>query len=142
MQPGTPPRVLPPGFARLVTAAELDSLRAALARGQVPLDLENKLACLANGNLVERYVEQNARLFVALLAASGEGAYSDATPTDRERLLRVLAYIRKDDDEIPDYRPGGFFDDQQEVRAFVAQHAALLNSFKSWRLTHQVPAMW
>ena len=92
--------------------------------------------------MVQRYVELNARLFLALLAAAADGSFSDATSAECERMLRVLAYIRKDDDEIPDYRPGGFFDDQQEVRAFVAQHAALLSSFKSWRLTHQVPTMW
>ena len=142
MYPGISQKALPPGFARLVTAAESESLRAALTRGHVPVDLEIKLERLATGDLVERYVEQNARLFIALLIASADGSFSEADASQRERLIRVLAYIRKDDDEIPDYSQRGFFDDQQEVRTFVAQHGALINSFKSWRLTHQVPKMW
>jgi hypothetical protein len=57
-------------------------------------------------------------------------------------LLRVLAYVRKDDDAIPDNRPDGFVDDQQEIRAMLNEMGGLLQSFKMWRLRHQVPEMW
>jgi hypothetical protein len=50
--------------------------------------------------------------------------------------------VRKDDDAIADYKPGGFVDDQQEVRAATQQLGPLLTSFKAWRLRHQVPRMW
>ena len=97
---------------------------------------------MAEGSLVERYLEQNSRLFFALLVAASEGSFIRATPSDRERLLRVLAYVRKDDDAIPDYLPSGFMDDQQEVRASAMELDPLLQAFKAWRLRHQVPAMW
>jgi hypothetical protein len=134
--------VVEPGRLHLLTPHEIRDLRDTLARGAIPLDLEAKLARLARGELIERFVEQNSRLFLALLLAAADGSYRGATPAERERLLRVLAYVRKDDDEIPDYAPRGFADDQQEIRAAIAQLSPLLQTFKAWRLTHQVPAMW
>jgi hypothetical protein len=113
-----------------------------LAHGGLPPDFEAKLAKLGGGSLAERYVEQNSRLFFTLLLAALESAFTEVTPTDRERLLRVLAYVRKDDDAIPDYRPDGFTDDQQEVRAATLELGPLLHAFKVWRLRHQVPRMW
>ena len=131
-----------PGLLYLVTPHDVQGLRSALAQGRLPADLETKLARLAGGNLSERYVEQNCRLVVALLLAAQENSFTQATPADRERLLRVLAYVRKDDDAIPDYKPGGFLDDQQEVRAAATELKPLLLDFKVWRLRHQVPGMW
>ena len=131
-----------PGLLYLVTPHDVQGLRSALAQGRLPADLETKLARLAGGSLSERYVEQNCRLVVALLLAAQENSFTQATPADRERLLRVLAYVRKDDDAIPDYKPGGFFDDQQEVRAAATELKPLLLDFKVWRLRHQVPGMW
>jgi len=131
-----------PGLLYLVTAHDVQGLRSALAQGRLPADLETKLARLAGGSLIERYVEQNCRLFVALLLAAQKNTFTQATPVDRERLLRVLAYVHKDDDAIPDYKPGGFFDDQQEVRAAATELNPMLQSFKVWRLRHQVPGMW
>ncbi len=57
-------------------------------------------------------------------------------------MLRVLAYVPKDDDAVPDYKTGGLIDDQQEVRAATVELEALIQAFKAWRLRHQVPAMW
>jgi hypothetical protein len=131
-----------PGFLYLVTPHDVQGLRSALAQSRLPADFEAKLASLAGGSLSERYVEQNCRLFVALLLAALENSFTQATPADRERLLRVLAYVRKDDDAIPDYKPGGFLDDQQEVRAATTELKPLLLDFKVWRLRHQVPGMW
>ena len=131
-----------PGLLYLVTAHDVQGLRSALAQGRLPADLETKLARLAGGSLSERYVEQNCRLIVALLLAAQQNSFTQATPADRERLLRVLAYVHKDDDAIPDYKPGGFFDDQQEVRAAATELNPMLQSFKVWRLRHQVPGMW
>ena len=131
-----------PGLLYLVTAHDVQGLRSALAQGRLPADLEAKLARLAGGSLSERYVEQNCRLSVALLLAAQENTFTQATPVDRERLLRVLAYVHKDDDAIPDYRPGGFIDDQQEVRAAATELHPVLLDFKVWRLRNQVPAMW
>ena len=131
-----------PGLLHLVTAHDLAELRHALAKGALPLDFEAKLARLADGSLVQRLIEQNSRLFFALLLAAEDGCFTEATPAQRERLLRVLAYVRKDEDAIPDYKPGGFTDDQEEVRAAATELAPLLHSFKVWRLRHQVPGMW
>jgi hypothetical protein len=126
----------------LVTAFELQDLRHALARGDVPSDLEAKLNSLAMGNLGHRFIEQNCRTLIALIQAVEDGVFKAASPAECEWLLRVLAYVRADDDAIPDYRPDGFADDQQEVRAATHALSPLLQAFKSWRLRHQVPRMW
>jgi hypothetical protein len=139
---GAQPPLVRSGLGYLVTANDVQELRTALATGRLPADFEAKLTKLAKGNLIERYVERNSRLFFALLLASMRSSFSEASASDRERLLRVLAYVRKDDDAIPDYLSGGFFDDQQEVRAAAMELGRLLQAFRDWRLRHQVPGMW
>jgi hypothetical protein len=131
-----------PALNYWITAPELEALRSALARGSLPSDFLGKLRSLAVGDLSHRFIEQSCRLFAELLLATEEGAFRDVSPAERERLLRVLAYVRKDDDAIPDYTPEGFVDDQQEVRAVTVELGGLLQTFKAWRLRHQVPAMW
>ena len=134
----------PPGqtFLHLITTAELDNLRQAILRRALPPDFEAKLDRLSRGDLTHRFVERTCRLFAALVWAAQDARFKDATNSDCERLLRVLAYVRKDDDEMPDYKSNGFLDDQQEVRAAMTDLATLLKSFKSWRLEHQVPGLW
>jgi hypothetical protein len=136
------PIVMRSGLLNLVTAHDVQGMRSALAQGRLPAEFEAKLATLAGGSLSDRYVEQNSRLFFALLLAALGSGFTETTPADRERLLQVLAYVRKDDDAIPDYRPDGFTDDQQEVRTAAMELSPLLHAFKVWRLRHQVPAMW
>jgi hypothetical protein len=126
----------------LVSAQEVQALGQALARGEAPPDLEAKLTRLAGGELLHRAVARNCRCFVALLLAAQEGSFREAGAADCERLLRVLAYVRKDDDAVHDYKPGGFVDDHEEVRAATTELGPLLQSFKAWRLRHQVPGMW
>jgi hypothetical protein len=133
---------LQPSSLCMVSAHELQELSATLAHAALPLDFQAKLARLAEGDLTHRFIEQNCRLFAALLVAVREGSFSQATRADCERLLCVLAYVRKDDDAIPDYKPGGFMDDQREVRAALTELHPLLQSFKAWRLRNQVPGMW
>jgi hypothetical protein len=126
----------------LVKPHELQHLREALRGGFIPRDFAAKLRRLAGSNLVHHYIEQQCRLFTALLQAAYEGMFPGATPAQRERLLRVLAYVRKDEDAIDDNTAGGFLDDHQEVRAVCAEFRELLASFKAWRLRHQVPILW
>jgi hypothetical protein len=126
----------------MVTPDDVRAMRTALIQGRLPADFEAKLARLGEGSLLERYVEHNSRLFFALLLAAVESSFLKASASDRERLLRVLAYVRKDDDAIPDYLPGGFTDDQQEVRAAAMELGPLLQDYRAWRLRHQVPGMW
>ena len=127
-------------FLYLVTAEDLQQMRNAIARGTMPPDFEAKLRKLAAGSLLHRSVEQNCRLFIALLMAAHD--FVEADDSERERLLRVLAYVRKDDDAMPDYKSEGFADDQREVRAVAMELGALLQAYKEWRLRHQVPKMW
>lgn len=117
-------------------------MRDALMDGRPPRDLELKLSQLACGGLLHRFVEQNCRLIIALLVAAYSGSFREANRASLERLLRVLAYVRKDADAIPDCRPDGFSDDQQEIRALLNEMGDMLQSFKQWRLRHQVPEMW
>jgi hypothetical protein len=141
-RPGVSSIVATPGFLNLVTPQELEQLRDALLDGRPPRDLELKLTRLAGGSLLHRFVEQNSRLIIALLVAAYGGSFREANRGSLERLLRVLAYVRKDDDAIPDNRPDGYVDDQQEIRAMLNEMGDLLQSFKMWRLRHQVPEMW
>ena len=130
------------GALHLVSPHEMQELREALGRGVLPPDLEAKLARLAEGDLMHRCLARNSRLIAALLLAARAGFFKEASPADCERLLRVLAYVRKDDDAIADYRIGGFMDDQQEMRTAMTELQPLLKAFKAWRLRHQVPGMW
>ena len=134
--------VATPGFLNLVTPQELEQLRDALLDGRPPRDLELKLTRLAGGGLLHRFVEQNSRLIISLLVAAYSGSFHEANRASLDRLLRVLAYVRKDDDATPDIRPDGYLDDQQEIRAMLNEMGGLLQSFKAWRLRHQVPEMW
>jgi hypothetical protein len=131
-----------PGFLQLVTESELAGLQQALAHGGPPLDFTAKLDRIKGENLTCRFVEQQCRLFMLLLLAAQDGAFREPGAAERDRLLRVLAYVRKDDDYTPDYRPDGYADDQQEVRSAASDLAPLLHSFKSWRLRNQVPGLW
>lgn len=131
-----------PGYLNLVTGPEVSRLHAELVRGCLPVDLENKLAQLARGTLAEQFIEQNCRTMISLIQASEARLFPEATTAECERLLRVLAYVRKDDDAIPDYLPGGYVDDRQEVRAAVTELGPVLQAFKAWRLRHVVPTVW
>ncbi len=133
---------LPSTYLRWVTEFELEDLRSSLTTKGLPVDLEMKLNKLATGNLSQRFIEQNCRTILTFLTASLGGVFTQATDAECDRLLRVLTYVRKDDDAIPDYQPDGFLDDQQEVRAVSLELEPLLQKFKAWRLRHQVPIMW
>ena len=132
----------PVSALRLVTRHEMESLQQALTRGSLPPDFAAKLNRLGEEQLLHRSVERQSRLFLALLQAARDGRFHAATNAELERLLRVLAYVRKEDDAIPDYRTNGFTDDQQVMRAVMTQLLPLIRSFKAWRLRHQVPEMW
>lgn len=136
------PLVSRPALWQWITPHELESLRDALARGCLPPDFLAKLKRLKDGDLSHHFIDQNCRLFAALLVATGDGSFREGSPAERERLLRVLAYVRKDDDAIPDYKPEGLTDDQREMRAAVVELGSLIQRFKAWRLRHQVPVMW
>jgi len=131
-----------PALSQWITPHELEALREALARGCLPPDFLGKLRGLAAGSLSHRFIEQNCRLFAALLLAAEHGSFREGSRAERERLLRVLAYVRKHDDAIPDGLAEGFADDQREVRAASVELNDLLQAFKMWRLRFQVPAMW
>jgi len=142
LRPAPMKPTIKPSHLHLVTAHDLRDLSDALARGHVPSDLESKLIKLAKGDLVSRSIEKNCQTIIALLQVSQEGSFRKGGQEERERLLRVLAYVRKDDDAISDYQQNGFIDDHQEVRAVTSELGALLQEFKAWRLCHQVPGMW
>ena len=131
-----------PALLRWINDQELGELRETLAHGNLPADFLWKLKRLAGGALSHRFIEQNCRLFSALLLATEAGEFRDISVAERDRLLRALAYVRKEDDAQPDYAPEGFTDDQQEVRAVLVELGGLLTAFKAWRLRHQVPGMW
>lgn len=140
--PAVQPPVSRPSYLHFVTGHDLENLRLALARGALPPDLQTKLARLGRGDLLEQAVSRHCRCFAELLLAAQQGSFRQATPAQCERLLRVLAYVRREDDFIADYKPGGFVDDHYEVRAATVELVPLLDAFRAWRLRHQVPGMW
>lgn len=81
-------------------------------------------------------------MFLALLLAVQDGSFPGGNPPELEQLLRVLAYVRKDDDAIPDYQSNGYLDDHLEVRTAARALHELLTRFKLWRLRHEVPKQW
>jgi hypothetical protein len=131
-----------PALGDWLTVHDLELLRDAVARGALPQDFLTKLRGLAVGDISHRFIEQNCRLFAALLLAAEENSFRDVKPVERERLLRVLAYVRKEEDAIPDRLDGGLADDQREVLAATVELGDLLRAFKAWRLRHQVPGIW
>ena len=131
-----------PALFQWITPHELEALRNALARGGLPPDFLGKLKRMMDGDLSHHFIEQNCRLFAALLLAKEDGSFREGGPAECELLLRVLAYVRKDDDAIPDYKPEGLTDDQREIRAAAVALGGLIKGFKAWRLRHQVPIMW
>ncbi len=131
-----------PTGLHLVTTHDIRDLDEAVGSGRLPVDLERKLCRLAGGGLVNRYVEQTSRLIFSLLLAYREGLFEEMSHADYSRILRVLAYVRKDEDAIPDYKTDGFKDDAQEIRGLEIDLGPVIRSFKSWRLRHQVPGIW
>ena len=142
LPPRQPTPLWPPRFLHLVSESEIADLRQALLRGAIPVDFEHKLNRLAKGNIIQQYVAKHCVDFIGLLFAAQDGGFRKASRADLDRLVRVLAYVRKDEDAIPDYRADGLVDDQQEVRAVLAELGPLLHSFKAWHLCHQVPTLW
>src|ERR1043166_3809496 len=95
------PAPLLPHRLHLVSAHELQDLRQWLKRGAVPYDFEIKLRNLSRGALAHGSIERNCRTIVELLRGVYQGEYKGTSPASCERLLRALAYVRKDDDAIP-----------------------------------------
>ncbi|HSU54177.1 MAG TPA: hypothetical protein VLT36_08980 [Candidatus Dormibacteraeota bacterium] len=126
----------------MVNAEELQELRAALMNERLPTDLQQKLHYLTGDSLIHRFVAENSRLIGDCLMAAYDGRFRGSSQKCLERLLKVLAYVRKNDDVIPDWEVDGFVDDQQELRAALTEFHGVIQAFKSWRLRYQVPAMW
>ena len=131
-----------PAFLHLVTVEEMRDLSCALMRGTLPADLELKLHQLDGRTFMHQYLAQHCRAIARLLSAVFSGEYRIGNTRTCEELLRVLAYVRKDDDAIPDYTSGGFSDDLKEVRTALEHFQPVLEQFKSWHLCHQVPHLW
>jgi hypothetical protein len=139
---GISPMYSMPAELSLVSPSEVDELRTALNEGIVPMDLEYKLQRLAQGSLLHCSVEQNCRVFIALLLASYRGSFNEASRHQLDLLVQVLAYVRKENDSIADCKPNGFVDDQLLVRAAANDLVEVLHRFKAWRLRIQVPDLW
>lgn len=54
----------------------------------------------------------------------------------------MLAYVRKDDDAIPDTSPNGFVDDHDLMRMTCAELREVLENFKAWHLSRRVARLW
>src|SRR5690348_6400453 len=90
-----------PALLHWINPHELEELRATLAHGNLPTDFLWKLKRLAGGDLNHRFIERNCRQFAVLLLATEAGEFRDLSAAECERLMRVLAYVRKEDDAQP-----------------------------------------
>jgi hypothetical protein len=129
-------------FVPFVTPAEIRTLAEYLDERAVPADLEFKLRVLAQGGVLEQIIEKQCRRFISLLLAEQAGLFNEASPHQKELLLALLAYVRRDDDEIPDDLPRGYVDDHLQIRAALPELGHLLEQFNLWRLRTQVPVIW
>jgi len=135
------PRVMPEAL-NLVTDREMEALCNAMRLGRVPLDLKAKLGRLRTDDPREFYLKRQSELLIALLMAPGAADFCHVHPDDWQRLLRMLAYVRKDDDAIQDTCPGGFVDDHDLMRMTCTELCSELETFKAWHLSHRVSLLW
>lgn len=126
----------------LVSPSEVEQLRQAIADRRLPDDLVDKLFRLERGDLAMRHVAHTSLTLLEMLQAACQGEFDALSPSDFEEVLHVLAYVRKEDDAIPDFLPTGYLDDQKEVRLAEHELAAVIGRFKAWRLRRQVPLLW
>ncbi len=126
----------------LVTRSEMEALGDTLRRGDVPADLAAKLDRLRTDDPRELFLKQQSRILEWLLQSLAAWENCRLRPREAERLLRMLAYVRKEDDAIPDTWPGGMADDYDLMRITCTEFRELLDRFKAWHLSRRVPALW
>ena len=126
----------------LVEPGELQALKETLSRGAIPVEFEAKLKRLGREGLTHYYIEQTSRLFIAIWFATRSGEFLKCDPSHLDLMLKVLAYVAKENDFIPDYQSNGFTDDYEMIRATGRQLETLIRDFKEWRLKNQVPRFW
>jgi hypothetical protein len=126
----------------MVTRTEMKALSDALQREHVPADLRAKLDRLSANDPREHYLKQQSLLLASLLMSPAARSFCALHQRDCERLLRMLAYVRKDDDAIPDVWPDGMVDDHDLMRFTCTELREALNSFKGWHLSRRVPLLW
>jgi hypothetical protein len=113
-----------------------------LHQDQVPADLRAKLERLRTDNPKEYYLKQQSLLLASLLMSPAAREFCLLRPNVCERLLRMLAHVRKDDDAIPDTWPGGMADDHDLMRLICTELREALDRFKAWHLSRRVPLLW
>ena len=126
----------------MVTEAEMQVLCDALHHDRVPADLRAKLDRLRTDDPKEYYLKHRSLLLASLLMSPAARGFCRLRPDDCERLLRMLAYVRKDDDAIPDTWPGGMADDHDLMRLTCTELREALDTFKAWHLSRRVPLLW
>jgi hypothetical protein len=126
----------------MVTEAEVQVLGAALRRGHVPPDLVAKLGRLRTDDPKELYLQKQSLILEWLLMSPAAREGCRLGPREGDRLLRMLAYVRKDEDAIPDTWPGGMADDHDLMRLTCAEFREVLDAFKAWHLSRRVPTLW
>lgn len=126
----------------MVTREELESLELVLAQGYLPADLLAKLERLRDDDARELYLKQQSQTLGRLLLSIAASEYHQARPVEAKRFLRMLAYVRKEQDLIPDYLPNGMRDDHDLMRTTCAEFREALTRFKAWHLSRHVPMMF
>jgi len=126
----------------MVTGAEMSNLCEALHSGQLPPDLRSKINRLRADDLRECYLKQQSLLLASFLMSPGAIEFCRLRPQDCQRLLRMLAYVRKDEDAIPDTWPDGMLDDYELMRMICTEMREILDAYKQWHLSRRVPLLW
>jgi len=126
----------------MVTESEMHTLCDTLQQDRIPVDLRAKLDRLRTDDPRELYLKNQSLLLSSLLRSPAAREFCLARPDDCQRLLRMLAYVRKDDDAIPDTWPGGMVDDHDLMRLTCTELRQVLDTFKAWHLSRRVPLLW
>ena len=126
----------------MVTKAEMEALGDALQQNRVPQDLRAKLDWLRADDPKEFYLKQQSLLLASLLMSPAAREFCVLRPDDCERFLRMLAYVRKNDDAIPDLWPDGMADDHDLMRVTCRELREAIAAFKAWHLSRRVPLLW
>lgn len=130
------------GALNMISSQEMNVLCHTLQKGLTPSDLAAKLSKLRDDSPKEYYLKQQSELLLSLLKSQASAEFCRIHPDECQLLLRALAYVRKDDDAVPDTLPGGFDDDHDVMRAVCVELKSSLDRFKAWHLTRRVPLLW
>jgi uncharacterized membrane protein YkvA (DUF1232 family) len=107
-------------------------LMANLKSGEVPSDLQFKLASLRNEVPAERELKRLTPRLLSALVAHLRGHYKKLTPEFVFHAAYALGYVAEEFDTNPDHELHGFIDDCRVVTAVAEIVRPEMDEFRLW----------